>query len=67
MINMYNLSKKRSIWKKYNFYILLCILTVIIAIITYYRVLIQSYTAQHQMLVISFKCTCVCWPGYELL
>ncbi len=44
MINMYNLSKKRSFWKKYNFYILLCILTVIIAIITYYRVLIQTYT-----------------------
>lgn len=41
---MYNLSKLENIWKKYNSYILLCVLIVIIGIITYYRVMIQSYS-----------------------
>ena len=38
---MKNLSKSRNIWKQYNSHILLAILTIIVGIITYYRVLIQ--------------------------
>ncbi len=38
---MDNLSKSRNIWKQYNSYILLAILTIIVGVIAYYRVLIQ--------------------------
>ena len=38
---MKNLPKSRNIWKQYNSHILLAILTIIVGVIAYYRVLIQ--------------------------